>query len=224
MLTFRSLLVLSALLLTAPVAVALTQSGAVRVVDGDSLELAGKKIRLFGIDAPERGQSCDRNGQTWDCGAWSAAMLARAVQAGRVTCAAQDTDRYGRTVAICHAGGIDLGQAQVRVGAAQAYVRYSDHYLPDQAMAQTARAGVWAGRMVTPEAHRHPAAHPGPKSAPSSAANGCAIKGNINGGNRIYHMPGQRDYDATRITTAKGEAWFCTEGAAQAAGFRAARR
>ncbi|MBN2631280.1 MAG: thermonuclease family protein [Rhodobacteraceae bacterium] len=220
MLTLRSLLVLSTLLLSAPVAVALTQSGAVRVVDGDSLELGGEKIRLFGIDAPERGQSCDRNGQTWECGAWSAAMLARAVQAGQVTCTPQDRDRFGRTVAICHAGKIDLGQAQVRAGAAQAYVRYSDRYLPDQAKAQTARAGVWAGRMVTPEAHRHPVA----QLASEPARHGCAIKGNINGPSRIYHMPGQRDYDATRITPEKGEAWFCSESDAKDAGFRPARR
>ena len=53
---------------------------------------------------------------------------------------------------------------------------------------------------------------------------GCLIKGNISrNGNRIYHVPGQKDYDKTKITEGKGERWFCTEDEAQAAGWRRAR-
>lgn len=53
---------------------------------------------------------------------------------------------------------------------------------------------------------------------------GCDIKGNINGkGERIYHLPGSPSYADTRISTAKGERWFCSEPEAQAAGWRAAR-
>jgi hypothetical protein len=57
------------------------------------------------------------------------------------------------------------------------------------------------------------------------APQGCQIKGNINAkGVRIYHMPGQRDYAATRVSVAKGEAYFCSAAEARAAGFRVARR
>ena len=59
--------------------------------------------------------------------------------------------------------------------------------------------------------------------APQSAPGGCAIKGNISGNGRIYHLPGSRSYEKTRIDTAKGERWFCSEGEARAAGWRAAR-
>ncbi len=215
MLIFRSLLVLVVLAFVAPVSVALTRDGSVRVVDGDTLEWQGKRVRLFGIDAPEKLQSCDRNGQSWDCGLWSATMLARAVQSGPVTCDRINKD-HDRMVAICTAGGVDLARAQVRAGAAQAYTRYSDRYDDDEAQAKAARAGVWAGRMVTPENRRRPPEQVAPE--------GCSIKGNINGSNRIYHRPGQRDYDRTRIDLSKGEAWFCTEADAQAAGFRPARR
>jgi hypothetical protein len=66
-----------------------------------------------------------------------------------------------------------------------------------------------------------------PSSRPSfiSAASACRIKGNIslNTGKRIYHMPGQEHYDETIITTSKGERWFCSEQAAQSAGWRKAR-
>lgn len=219
MLIFRSLLVLVVLAFVAPVSVALTRDGSVRVVDGDTLEWQGKRVRLFGIDAPEKRQSCDRNGQSWDCGLWSATMLARAVQSGPVTCDRMNTDRYGRMVAICTAAGVDLARAQVRAGAAQAYTRYSDRYADDEAQAKAARAGLWAGRMVSPENHRR-----APATLAQAAPEGCSIKGNINGSNRIYHRPGQRDYDRTRIDLSKGEAWFCTEADAQAAGFRPARR
>jgi len=54
----------------------------------------------------------------------------------------------------------------------------------------------------------------------------CTIKGNvsINSGERIYHVPGQEFYDATKISHRHGERWFCSEAEAQAAGWRKARR
>ena len=218
MLIFRSVLVLLALSLATPSA-AVTRDGAARVIDGDTFDLPGQRVRLFGIDAPERGQNCLRAGQSWDCGAWSAKELARVIGNRKVTCTREDTDRYGRMVATCMAGGKDLSRAMVQAGAAQAYARYSDRYVADQAAAKAAGLGLWASRMVTPETHRRNAA-PVAQTAPT----GCAIKGNIGQSGRIYHRPGQRDYAATRIDTRKGEAWFCTEAEAKAAGFRAARR
>lgn len=219
MLILRSVLVLLALSCATPVALALTRDGAARVIDGDTLEWQDQRVRLFGIDAPERGQSCLRGGQSWDCGAWSAQMLARVIGNRPVSCTREDTDRYGRMVATCRVGDIDLSAAMVQAGAAQAYPRYSDRYVAGEARAKAAGVGVWSGRMATPEAHRRAAA-PAPQTAPGS----CDIKGNIGGSGRIYHRPGQHDYAATRIDTRKGEAWFCTEAEARAAGFRPARR
>lgn len=191
-----------------------------RVVDGDTFELEGRKIRLFGIDAPEGAQSCERQGRAWDCGVWSAQVLADALTRGAVACTEQDQDRYGRSVAICTVAGRDLGQIMVEAGAATAYRRYSMRYVPAEERAKAAGRGIWEGRMQQPEAFRHP----DPLAAAPAAASGCVIKGNIGASGRIYHMPGQHDYAATRISPEKGEAWFCSESEARAAGFRPARR
>jgi hypothetical protein len=135
----------------------------------------------------------------------------------RLTCEVLETDRYGRAVATCALGGTDVGQAMVQAGAATAYRRYSLRYAADEAAAQAAGQGIWDSRMVAPEAFRHP-------PAPEAAAGACAIKGNIGASGAIYHLPGQHDYDATRINPKKGEGWFCSEAEARAAGFRPARR
>lgn len=192
----------------------------VRVIDGDTIDLAGQRIRLFGIDAPEKGQICDERGQARDCGAWSAMMLQQAIASFDVHCSTVDRDRYGRLVSICTANGADLGAVMVQNGAATAYRRYSARYVGEEQGAKARGLGIWAGRMVAPETYRHPA--PVTSAVQSDA---CAIKGNIGAsGKLIYHLPGQRDYAATRISPAKGEAWFCSEAEAKRAGFRKARR
>lgn len=63
-------------------------------------------------------------------------------------------------------------------------------------------------------------------AAPTSAqeAGTCNIKGNVSTrGERIYHVPGQKYYDETRISASHGERWFCSEEEARAAGWRKSR-
>ena len=214
MLRICSLLVL----LAAPVA-AETVTGVARVVDGDTLEVAGTRIRLFGIDAPEAGQSCrDHAGRVWDCGAHATRRLAD-LAVGKLRCEARDTDRYGRVVARCTAAGRDLAAVLVAEGAVFAYERYSREYLAAEAQARAAGRGLWAGPAERPHLVRAGASTKG--AAPQ--AGGCAIKGNISDKGRIYHLPGSRSYAATRINTAKGERWFCSEAEARAAGWRPPR-
>lgn len=217
MLTLRSALVL-VFALAAP-ASALTLSGQARVVDGDSLVVAGERVRLHGIDAPELKQRCDVSGRNWACGAWAKDALTQIIGQGVLRCEAQDRDRYGRTVARCSVSGRDVGAEMVRAGAAVAFTRYSTDYVGLEAAAKNEARGLWSGAVTAPGDYRKVA------KRGTQAPKGCAIKGNISAkGKRIYHMPGQRDYDATRIAVSKGEAFFCTEVEARAAGFRAAKR
>ncbi len=206
--------------------------GSAVVSDGDTLRIGTTKVRLFGVDAPEFTQTCEvgtEGGGTWACGAAAAARLAELVATGPVTCIPRDRDRYGRTVATCTVGGADLGAQLVAEGLARAYVRYGDDYAETEAKAKTERIGLWRGASEAPWDYRadkaaarataRPPAVPGPAAVEGEG--GCQIKGNISsGGKRIYHLPGTRAYARTRIDTTRGEAWFCDEAAAQAAGFR----
>ena len=83
-------------------------AGPARVIDGDTIEISAQRVRLHGIDAPEGRQTCRRDAVTWLCGAESARALRWFIDGRRVTCRERDVDRYGRIVAVCHAGGHDL--------------------------------------------------------------------------------------------------------------------
>ncbi|SLN16796.1 Succinoglycan biosynthesis protein ExoI [Pseudoruegeria aquimaris] len=198
-------------------------SGAVQVTDGDSLRLGSERVRLFGIDAPELDQSCKgADGQVWDCGRWARDELVRIVAGRRLRCERRDVDRYGRSVARCEAGGRDVAAEMVRRGAAMAYRKYALDYVDLEKEAAFAGRGIWAGEVARPEDHRR--ARTAPEPAWSPGTEGCVIKGNISGNGRIYHLPGQQHYGKVRISTGKGERWFCSEAEARAAGWRRARR
>ncbi len=137
---------------------AMSLTGPARVIDGDTLDLGGRRIRLAGIDAPELDQSCRNDGRAWPCGRWAGEQLAARIAGRDVTCVATGEDRYGRLIAICRTGRRDLGRSLVQAGAALAYRRYSMDYVRDEAEAAQDRRGVWTGEMRQPEAHRHPTA------------------------------------------------------------------
>lgn len=123
-------------------------TGAVRVADGDSFELAGARIRLEGIDSPELAQNCGPPEAPWPCGKRARAALAQLVQeGGAVTCRAVDTDRYGRAVAICRAGDVDLGERMVEQGLA---IATGFAYGAAERRARERRAGIWAGPFERP--------------------------------------------------------------------------
>jgi len=130
------------------------EPAAVRVVDGDTLRIGEATVRLMGLDAPERGQTCRRaDGTTFDCGAAATDTLAGLVREKRVDCRLRGADRYGRSLGVCEAGGRELNSALVAAGFAVAR-RELAPLVVLEAEARAARRGLWATVFDLPEAWR----------------------------------------------------------------------
>lgn len=129
-----------ALMVFLPFALCSPSSADVRVLDGDTLDIDGKRHRLWGIDAPELDQTCDHD---WPAGRKARAFLQMLVRERQVVCRPKGTDKYNRTLSVCSVDGIDLNQAMVQSGNAWAYVRYSAAYLADEMSARGHPAGVY---------------------------------------------------------------------------------
>src|SRR6201998_4572501 len=130
--------------------------GQASVVDGDTLEIHGSRIRLWGIDAPESSQLCRGDDSLqYRCGAKAANHLDAFIAGRPVNCLPISLDRYGRTVATCSVGGADLGDWLVRNGLALDWPQYSKRRSESPRRdAEQAGKGMWAGSYVEPWLYR----------------------------------------------------------------------
>ncbi|TFG89079.1 MAG: thermonuclease family protein [Hyphomicrobiales bacterium] len=201
-------------------------AGVASVIDGDTIEIHGTRIRLHGIDAPESAQQClDAAGKQWRCGQKASLALADRIGGAPVTCRRTDTDQYGRGVAICHKDTADLNAWMVEEGWAVAYQRYSRDYVALEEQARAAGKGIWSSRFVMPWDWRRGQRIVDTPPQSQARPEGCDIKGNINArSERIYHVPGGRWYEQTKIDESRAERWFCSEEEAWAAGWRRSRQ
>lgn len=221
-------------LVTALPAHAQKVSGPAEAIDGDTLALTGMRVLLLGIDAVEAGQTCRRGGTDWACGQEAKALLARLVEGRQVECSGQESDRYGRLVAVCRVDRRDLAERLIGAGLAVALPDFSEDYVYAEMQAREARIGIWSAEFDLPADWReaHPRADapaervadteveraPAPRVYRDSLGR-CAIKGNRSRrGEWIYHLPGRPYYAETRP-----EERFCTEEAALRAGYRPSR-
>lgn len=226
----RCVIFLAALVATPCVAAESPFFGIAQAKDGDSLMVGEREVRLFGIDAPEWGQTCTRNGNSWACGEEAADQLSRLATGKQMRCTPVDTDEHGRTVARCTTGAIDINRQMVATGYAIAYRHYSLDYVSAENSAKAGKRGLWSGtfempsdvRRATEETRPAPSRRRAGKApAVQSIAqptSGCSIKGNRGSNGWIYHLPGMPFYGRTNA-----EEMFCSERDALNAGYRRAR-
>lgn len=194
-------------------------TGSVRIIDGDTVEVSGRVIRLHGIDAPEAGQKCSlASGKKWPCGEMAIDRLAE-LSGNRVSCKGTASDIYGRLLGICSSpDGNNINEIMVAEGLAWAFRKYSTDYAPAEDRARASGTGIWRASTETPWDYRAAKWTVAKQVAPQ----GCPIKGNISENGRVYHTPWSPWYTRTKVTPSKGERWFCTEREAIDAGWRAA--
>ncbi len=145
-------------------------AGSVRVIDGDTLEWNGERVRLMGFDAPEMQQTCERGGVTWLCGKEARKALANWIGDRDVDCVGDERDRYERLLAHCSVDGQDIGEWMVSRGLAVAYYRFSYEYERAEHKAKSAKLGMWAGEFQKPwdwRRGRHRSKSGGATSRPS---------------------------------------------------------
>lgn len=125
-------------------------SGTALIVDGDTITISGNKIRLNGIDTPEKDQTCRRAGVTWSCGYEATETLRNWTYTKEVRCVGDTKDRYGGLIANCFVDGYNVNARLVYEGLALAYRKYSKQYVPEEDKARAAKRGMWAGEFVAP--------------------------------------------------------------------------
>jgi endonuclease YncB( thermonuclease family) len=139
-------------LLTNPAQAADLSTGKARIVDGDTVEVAGIRFRLMGIDAPERRQECfDQFQKPFDCGAASVRTLVDLTKGQKVTCEPVRKDRFRRKIGICSLpSGLNLNIEMLRLGQAVAFGRSTPDFTAAENEARRNRAGLWAGTFDHP--------------------------------------------------------------------------
>ena len=140
--------------------------GAPRVIDGDTVYINSKKIRLEGIDAPEIRQKCKKpflkisaligfqSSKSYPCGVTSKRKLIDKIDNTKIKCITSSKDRYKRYLATCYKEKINLNKWMVRYGHAVAYKKYSKDYVRDEEFAKENKLGLWEGSFTMPEKWR----------------------------------------------------------------------
>ena len=138
-------------------------SGFAKVVDGDTIKINSKKIRLYGIDAPEKKQKCKKTYLTisfmsftkdYMCGEVSTQKLIKKINNQKLNCNIIDVDRYKRLIGECFKRNINLNSWMVSNGYAVAYRKYSKKYVSDEINAKNNKLGIWQGKFEMPWDYR----------------------------------------------------------------------
>ena len=126
----------------------------VQVIDGDTIYIGKLKYRLFGIDAPEKKQICEKDNIKIQCGILAQDVLKKKIGDKIPECIVKDKDRYQRLVAECFIGKESLSRFMVREGYAVAYTQYSKDFIDDEKYAKENKLGIWSMNFQLPSEYR----------------------------------------------------------------------
>ena len=138
-------------------------SGHAQIIDGDTIKINSKKIRLHGIDAPEFNQLCKKPYLTvfiftftkdYQCGKISTEKLKKKINDKLIKCKILDIDRYKRLIGECYKRNLNLNSWLVSNGYAVSYRKYSKKYIPDEINAKNKKIGIWQGKFEMPWDYR----------------------------------------------------------------------
>jgi endonuclease YncB( thermonuclease family) len=188
----------------------------------DTLRMSQQDIRLYGIAAPEAEQRCGDSGRRSRCGQDAQRVLSSYVNGRSVTCKPRGKDEAGRVLAQCSDGAEDIGARLVREGHVWAAQGDPAGYGAQEAKARSAKAGIWRSPTSPPWEWRDKAWAEAKRQAPD----GCPVKAEVSGSERLYHLPWQASYERVKIGKAAEKRgtkrWFCSEREAIDAGYRPA--
>jgi endonuclease YncB( thermonuclease family) len=126
----------------------------IQVIDGDTIHIGKLKYRLFGIDAPEIKQICEKDNTKIQCGVIAKNVLKNKIADKIPECIVKDKDRYQRLVAECFIGKESLSRFMVREGYAVAYSQYSKNFIEDEKYAKENKLGIWSMNFQIPSEYR----------------------------------------------------------------------
>ena len=124
--------------------------GKAKVIDGDTIHIGNNKIRLHGIDAPEKEQKCIEDGRKWSCGMESTRFLKKLINNYKIQCDTKGQDKYNRYIGVCYKDNIDINSEMVINGWAIAYRYYSLDYIEEENLAKSKKVGIWNGEFEEP--------------------------------------------------------------------------
>ena len=134
-------------------------AGIAKVIDGDTIKIEKNKIRLFGIDAPEKKQQCQKSwlsisfltfNKSYQCGKVSTDKLNIKINNKFIICKSSTKDIYNRFIAECYKDKININKWMVSNGYALAYRKYSKKFIPQENLAKKEKLGLWAGTFEMP--------------------------------------------------------------------------
>lgn len=192
-------------------------AGSAMAIDGDTIELDGKVVQLYGIDAPELGQLCLDHGAWHPCGLAAAHELNKQLRLSRRNIECQPADASGASEQVCFAGNVDVGEALLEAGYVVASAAANPDYRELEQKARGAGLGLWQTQFVRPSAWRQ-----GERLAGELAfAGGCPVKAlTAADGQALYFVPTDADYDALALDPARGDRRYCSDESARRDGWR----